>query len=102
MALARAGLNSVWGGGSFAFAQVASGMIDVAPDCGLDPFDYAAVVPVLEGAGGLAVTWRGAPLTLTSGPQVLFLGDRRLLGADLEILAGRGRSRAIGVKSVSI
>ncbi len=84
--LARAGHNSVWGGGSYAFAQVASGRIDVAPDCGLDPFDYAALVPVLEGAGGLAVTWRGEALTLASGSQVLFLGDRRLLEPAVAIL----------------
>jgi myo-inositol-1(or 4)-monophosphatase len=86
MRLARSGLNSVWGGGSYAFAQVASGRIDVAPDCGLDPFDYAALVPVLEGAGGLAVTWRGETLTLASGSQVLFLGDRRMLAPAVDIL----------------
>jgi histidinol phosphatase-like enzyme (inositol monophosphatase family) len=84
--LAKSGGQNVWGGGSYAFAQVASGRIDLAPDCGLDVHDYAAVVPILEGAGGLAVTWRGAPLTLTAGSQVLFLGDPRLKEAALSIL----------------
>jgi len=86
LGLAQRGRQSVWGGGSYAFAQVASGRIDLAPDCGLDAFDYAAVVPVLEGAGGLAVDWRGAPLTLTGGTQVLMLGDRRLKDPALALL----------------
>jgi len=84
--LAKSGRQNVWGSGSLAFAQVAAGRIDVAADRGLDIYDYAAVVPVLEAAGGAAVTWRGAPLTLTAGPQVLFLGDRRLMAPALSIL----------------
>ena len=86
MDLARAGLSSVWGAGSYGFAVVASGKVDVAPDCGLDPFDFAAMAPVLEGAGGVAVTWSGEPLSLDSGSQVLFLGDRRLLGPATRVL----------------
>lgn len=88
MNLAKRGQQNVWGGGSYAFGRVASGMVDLAADHGLDVFDYAAVVPILEGAGGMAVTWRGKPLTLDAGSQVLLLGDCRLLTPALETLDG--------------
>jgi fructose-1,6-bisphosphatase/inositol monophosphatase family enzyme len=47
--LADAGSFRVYGAGSYGFAMVASGKLDIAIDFGLDPFDFAAPVAIVEG-----------------------------------------------------
>ena len=86
--LAKASVTAVWGGSCLGSAQVATGRIDIAMDCRLDAHDFAAVVPVLEGAGGQATDWSGTPLTLDSAGQVLFLGNRRLQDDATSMLQG--------------
>jgi inositol-phosphate phosphatase/L-galactose 1-phosphate phosphatase/histidinol-phosphatase len=49
-----------------------------------------ALVPVIEGAGGLMTDWRGRALTAASDGRVLAAGDRRVHGAALALLAGAG------------
>ncbi len=79
---------TVYGGSCLAYAQLAAGRIDLGMDVGFDPYDYLALVPVIEGAGGVITDWRGAPLTLGSGDRVLAAGDPARHGEALEILAG--------------
>ena len=58
---------NVFDGGCLGYASLAEGLIGVAingPD--LEPFDIAALVPVVEGAGGVITDWRGAGLDATS------------------------------------
>jgi histidinol phosphatase-like enzyme (inositol monophosphatase family) len=78
---------TVYGGSCLAYAQLASGRIDVGVDAGFDPFDYCALVPVIRGAGGLATDWSGAPLTLRSGSRVLAAGDPKVHAEALGLLA---------------
>jgi fructose-1,6-bisphosphatase/inositol monophosphatase family enzyme len=72
--------------------MVASGWTDLACEAGLKLHDYAAVVPVLEGAGARITDWNGAPLALESETtvhgQVLACGDARLHAAALAALQG--------------
>ncbi|MDH3661814.1 MAG: inositol monophosphatase family protein [Alphaproteobacteria bacterium] len=68
---------TVYGGSCMAYAQIASGRIDLGVDVAFDPFDYLALVPVIEGAGGVITDWAGAPLTLESGDRLITAGDRR-------------------------
>jgi inositol-phosphate phosphatase/L-galactose 1-phosphate phosphatase/histidinol-phosphatase len=84
--LADAGSFSICGAGSYGFAMVASGKLDISIDTGLDPFDFAAPVAIIEGAGGSATDWRGRELTLESQGQTLFLGDPALLGSVVDLL----------------
>jgi histidinol phosphatase-like enzyme (inositol monophosphatase family) len=86
--LYRACRFAVWGGGSYAFAQVARGRLDIAAYRSLDAYDYAAAVPVIEAAGGRCLDWQGRPLTLTSGSRALLLGDPALAEPALAALAG--------------
>ncbi len=44
----------------YAYAMVAAGMMDLVVESGLAPWDVAALIPVIEGAGGLVTDWRGA------------------------------------------
>ena len=84
--LADAGSFRIYGAGSYGYAMVASGKIDISIDMGLDPFDYAAPVAIVEGAGGSATDWRGRPLTLESQGRTLFLGNTDLLGSVVDLL----------------
>jgi histidinol phosphatase-like enzyme (inositol monophosphatase family) len=78
---------TVYGGSCMAYAQIASGRIDVGIDVAFDPFDYLALVPVVEGAGGVISDWGGAPLTLDSGDRLIAAGDARIHDQALKILA---------------
>ncbi|MCR9080193.1 MAG: inositol monophosphatase family protein [Hyphomonadaceae bacterium] len=46
---------------AYAYARVAAGTIDLVAESGLAPYDAAALIPVVRGAGGLACDWRGNP-----------------------------------------
>lgn len=65
----------IYGGSAFSYGLLASGRIDLAVDTRLKVHDYAAFVPVIEGAGGVITDWDGAPLRIGSGPRVLAAGD---------------------------
>ena len=79
---------TVYGGSCMAYAQIASGRIDVGVDIAFDVFDYLALAPVIEGAGGVATDWQGQPLTLASGDRLIAAGDARVHATALLILAG--------------
>ena len=44
---------------ALAYARVASGDLDLVIENGLKPHDWAALVPVVRGAGGVVGNWRG-------------------------------------------
>lgn len=46
---------------AYAYARVAAGTMDLVAESGLAPYDAAALIPVVRGAGGLACDWRGNP-----------------------------------------
>ena len=80
----------VYGGNCQAFAQVASGFVDVALEAKVGVYDYCALVPVVENAGGVMTGWRGEPLTivLASGGRILASGNRTVHEAAMACLAG--------------
>lgn len=52
---------SRYGLDAYAYARLAAGSIDLVAEAGLAPYDAAALIPVVRGAGGLACDWRGNP-----------------------------------------
>ncbi|MDH3242096.1 MAG: histidinol-phosphatase [Alphaproteobacteria bacterium] len=68
--------HALYGGDCYAYGLLASGHADLVVEADLKPFDYAALVPVVEGAGGIITDWAGAPLTLASDGRVVAAGDR--------------------------
>jgi inositol-phosphate phosphatase/L-galactose 1-phosphate phosphatase/histidinol-phosphatase len=76
-----------YGADCYAYALVAQGFIDLVIEASLKPYDFAAMVPIIEGAGGLTSDWRGAPLSLVSDGRVLVAGDARAHEAALALLA---------------
>jgi histidinol phosphatase-like enzyme (inositol monophosphatase family) len=87
-ALSAATAWRVYGGAALSYGRLASGRIDLALDAGLKIHDYAAFVPILEGAGGIITDWQGRKLTLGSGPRVLAAGDARRHAAALDLIRG--------------
>jgi myo-inositol-1(or 4)-monophosphatase len=58
---------------------VALGLVDAVVEATLKPWDWAALVPVIEGAGGRMTGWAGEALTLDSEGDVVAVGDAALL-----------------------
>ena len=67
-----------YNGDCYAYGLVASGFIDCVVEAGLKPYDFCAILPVIEGAGGVMTDWQGKPLGLASDGRVVAAGDRRL------------------------
>ena len=65
----------VMGGDCYNYAMLASGHLDLVCEAGLKLHDWAALVPVVEGAGGTMCDWNGDPLHAGSTGHVLALGD---------------------------
>jgi inositol-phosphate phosphatase / L-galactose 1-phosphate phosphatase / histidinol-phosphatase len=77
----------VWGGDCYNYGLVASGHIDIVIETDLKLHDFAALVPIVEGAGGTMCDWAGDPLNRDSKGDVIALGDPARLEDVLEVLA---------------
>lgn len=77
----------VYGGDCYNYGLVASGHIDIVVEAGLKLHDLAALVPVIEGAGGMMTDWNGEPLNADSEGHVIALGDPARLEDVMEALA---------------
>ncbi len=78
-ALARRTKRNYWGGDCYAYGLLTLGLIDVIVECDLKPWDWAALVPVIEGAGGRMTDWQGQPLRIDGDGRVIAVGDPGLL-----------------------
>jgi histidinol phosphatase-like enzyme (inositol monophosphatase family) len=76
----------VLGGDCYAYATLALGQLDLVVEEGLKLYDFAALVPVVEGAGGRMCDWSGEPLGPASDGRVLAVGDPALLDEALALL----------------
>ena len=76
----------VMGGDCYNYAMLASGHIDMVVEAGLKLHDFAALVPVVEGAGGVMSDWNGDPLHAGSDGHVIALGDPARLEDVVEAL----------------
>jgi len=86
--LRRAARRVTWGGDCYSYGLIALGLVDIVCEATMKPWDWAAIVPVVEGAGGRVTDWAGRALTLESGGDVLAVGDPRLLDEAVRVLGG--------------
>lgn len=86
--LKRAAKRIYWGGDAYAYGLLALGQIDVVAEHGLKPWDWAALVPVVEAAGGVVTDWSGARLCLGSDGSVLASANAALHQEALAALNG--------------
>jgi len=77
-----------WGGDCYAYGLLAAGHVDLVVENDLKLYDFAALVPVIAGAGGLITDWHGKPLDMHSDGSVLAAGDAALHRAAMDVLAG--------------
>jgi myo-inositol-1(or 4)-monophosphatase len=85
-ALARAARMSYFGGDCYAYALLAMGYIDVIAESSLKAWDVAALIPVVEGAGGVVSDWNGNPVP-PEGGHLIAAGDARVHAEAVKMLS---------------
>lgn len=79
----------VFSGNCVAYGLLSSGKLDIVCEADLGVHDYMALIPVIEGSGGIITDWQGGPLTMQSEGEVLACGDKTLHSMALEHLSGQ-------------
>ena len=80
--------HTVWGGDCHSYGLLAAGTLDLVVEATMKPYDFMALVPIVNGAGGKITDWEGNPLGFGSDGRVLAAGDPRLHETVLKILGG--------------
>ena len=75
-----------FGADCYAYGLLASGFTDLVMEAGLGRFDYLALVPVVEGAGGCISDWQGKALTFDSADKALASANQELHTRALEVI----------------
>jgi myo-inositol-1(or 4)-monophosphatase len=68
----------------YAYCMLAAGHVDLVIETGLKPYDIVALIPIIEGAGGIVTTWDGG--SAAGGGSVVAAGDRRVHSAAVGLL----------------
>jgi len=55
---ARAAMTR-FGGDCYSYAMLAMGFVDVVVESDLEPYDIQALIPIVQGAGGVVTDWQG-------------------------------------------
>lgn len=84
--LAERALMTRYGGECYAMAMLASGQIDICVEYSLQPYDIAALIPIIEQAGGVVTTLAGE--RAEAGGHVLACGCPSLHEEVLNTLNG--------------
>ena len=79
--------HPLFGADCYAYGLLASGYADLVCEADLKPYDYCALTPIIEGAGGVITDWQGQNLDLDSDGRVLAAGDRKTHNQALAVLA---------------
>jgi histidinol phosphatase-like enzyme (inositol monophosphatase family) len=76
-----------WGGDCYAYGLLAAGHVDLVVEASLKLYDYAALIPVITGAGGMITDWKGKPLDMNSDGSVIAAGDATVHRAAMRVLS---------------
>jgi len=77
---------SRYGGDCYSYCMLASGHLDLVVETELKPYDIAALIPIVTGAGGVVTNWEGKPAQ--AGGRIVAAGDPRVHEATLKLLNG--------------
>lgn len=69
----------------YAYALLAAGHVDLVIEAGLQSYDVAAPIAVVQAAGGIVTDWTGGPAH--QGGRIIAAGSAALHGQALELLA---------------
>lgn len=70
----------------YAYALIAAGQIDLVVEAGLQPYDVAAPIAVIEAAGGIVTNWQGG--RAAGGGQILAAANAEVHRAAMAVLNG--------------
>jgi myo-inositol-1(or 4)-monophosphatase len=73
-----------YGGDCYGYCLLAAGFVDVVAETGLKLHDVAALIPIIEAAGGRITTWDNKPAL--AGGRILASGDARVHKEALALL----------------
>ena len=76
----------VWGGDCYSYGLLSMSGLDAIIETQLSTYDYIAMPPIVEGAGGHMCDWNGKPLDINSDGRTLAVGDIALKDQILDIL----------------
>jgi myo-inositol-1(or 4)-monophosphatase len=75
---------SRYGGDCYAYCVLAAGHVDLLIETELKPHDVLALIPIIEGAGGIMTTWdNGRP---HNGGRIVAAGDNRVHAQAMALL----------------
>ena len=77
---------SRFGGDCYIFGMLALGFVDLIIESRFHRWDAAALIPIVEGAGGIMTDWHGN--SCAHGGQILAVGDARIHAQAVKLLAG--------------
>jgi myo-inositol-1(or 4)-monophosphatase len=75
-----------YGGDCYSYCMLAAGHLDLVIETELKPYDIAALIPIVTGAGGIVTTWDGKPAQ--NGGRIIAAGDPRVHEAAIKLLNG--------------
>ena len=64
--------------------MLAAGHVDLVIEAGLKQHDIVALIPIIEGAGGIITSWEGD--SAAKGGRVVAAGDKRVHEAAMKAL----------------
>jgi len=73
-----------YSGDCYLFAALALGFIDIIIEAGFNRWDVAALIPLIEGAGGIMTSWDGEHCR--DGKTILACGDKRVHEEAIKLL----------------
>lgn len=73
-----------FGGDCYAYSMLAMGHVDLVVEASMQAYDIQALIPIVEGAGGIVTNWQGE--SAAQGGQILAAGNTGLHAAAMAIL----------------
>lgn len=77
---------TIYGGDCYNYGLLALGTVDLVIEAGMKPHDYCALIPIIEGAGGVITDWNGQPVTTQSNGTLLAAANKELHSQALSVL----------------
>lgn len=87
-AIKAATKSTRYGGDCYAYCMLAAGHVDLVVEAGLQPYDVAALIPIVEKAGGRFTSWTGG--SAARGGRVIAAGDPGVHAAAVKLLSRFG------------
>ncbi|MGA7807700.1 histidinol-phosphatase [Bradyrhizobium sp.] len=75
-----------YGGDCYSYCMLAAGHLDLVVETELKPYDIAALIPIITGAGGVVTNWEGEPAQ--NGGRIIAAGDARVHEEAIKLLKG--------------